>query len=116
LACHLQIDADPDPAYQFYADPDVDPDPDFYLMLIRILIFILCESGSTTLHYTVHKFLENTVCSSFNCLFAGGIPAGQENRQEFREQGHDGSAECCGVRLRPTLHIRQHCPAPGNIL
>jgi hypothetical protein len=33
-ACHLQIDADPDPAYHFDADPDptfqfdVDPDPD----------------------------------------------------------------------------------------
>jgi hypothetical protein len=25
LACHLQIDADPDPAYHF----DVDPDPNF---------------------------------------------------------------------------------------
>jgi hypothetical protein len=36
LACHLQIDADPDPAYHFDADPDpvyhfdadADPDPD----------------------------------------------------------------------------------------
>jgi hypothetical protein len=36
LACHLQIDADPDPAYHFdpYPDPayhlggDADPDPD----------------------------------------------------------------------------------------
>jgi hypothetical protein len=33
LACHLQIDASPDPAYHFDADPDpaylfnVDPDP-----------------------------------------------------------------------------------------
>jgi hypothetical protein len=31
LACHLQIDADADPAYHFAADPD----PDFYLMQIR---------------------------------------------------------------------------------
>jgi hypothetical protein len=32
LACHLQIDLDPDPAYHFDADPDsayhFDPDPD----------------------------------------------------------------------------------------
>jgi hypothetical protein len=34
LACHLQIDLDPDPAYHFDADPDptfqfdADPDPD----------------------------------------------------------------------------------------
>jgi hypothetical protein len=34
LACHLQISADPDPAYHFDADPnpayhvDADPDPD----------------------------------------------------------------------------------------
>jgi hypothetical protein len=32
LACHLQIDADPDPAYHFDVDPDptflFDPDPD----------------------------------------------------------------------------------------
>ncbi len=27
LACHLQIDADPDPAYHF----DADPDPEFIL-------------------------------------------------------------------------------------
>jgi hypothetical protein len=31
LACHLQIDADPDPAYHF----DAEPDPGFYLMRIR---------------------------------------------------------------------------------
>ncbi len=55
LACHLQIDADPDPAYHFDADPDAasdqdadqdaasdrdadqdaDPYPDFYLMRIQ---------------------------------------------------------------------------------
>jgi hypothetical protein len=34
LACRLQIDADPDSAYQF----DVIPDPDFYLMRIRIRV------------------------------------------------------------------------------
>jgi hypothetical protein len=32
LACHLQVDPDPDPAYHFDADPDpayhVDADPD----------------------------------------------------------------------------------------
>jgi hypothetical protein len=46
LACHLQIDADPDPvldsAYNCDADPDADPnpdaDPDFYLMRMRIRI------------------------------------------------------------------------------
>ena len=37
LACHLQIDADLDPAYHFDADPgpafhfDADPDPGSYL-------------------------------------------------------------------------------------
>jgi hypothetical protein len=34
LACHLQIDADPDPAYHF----DAKTDPDFYLMRIRIRV------------------------------------------------------------------------------
>jgi hypothetical protein len=36
LACHLQIDADPDPvpdpAYHFDENPDADAYPDFYLM------------------------------------------------------------------------------------
>jgi hypothetical protein len=45
LACHLQIDADPDlvldPAYHFDADPDADPG---YQKL--------CGYGSTTLHET----------------------------------------------------------------
>ncbi len=36
LACHLQIDADPDPTYHF----DADPDPDFYFMGMRIRIWI----------------------------------------------------------------------------
>jgi hypothetical protein len=36
LACHLQIDADPDPAYHFDAAPDADPD--FYLMRMRIQV------------------------------------------------------------------------------
>jgi hypothetical protein len=36
LAFHLQIDADPDPAYHFDANPDADKDPDFYLMRMRI--------------------------------------------------------------------------------
>jgi hypothetical protein len=34
LACHLQIDADPDPvpdpAYHFDGNPDAEPDPDFF--------------------------------------------------------------------------------------
>jgi hypothetical protein len=33
LACHLQLDADPDPAYHF--DADADPDPTFNLMRIH---------------------------------------------------------------------------------
>jgi hypothetical protein len=37
MACHLQIDADLDPAYHFDADPYLDPDPTFFdLMRIRI--------------------------------------------------------------------------------
>ncbi len=40
LACHLQIDADtepaPGPTYDFDAVPDADPEPDFYLMRTRI--------------------------------------------------------------------------------
>ncbi len=40
MACHLQSDADPDPAYHSDADPDfyfdADPDPYFLLMRIRI--------------------------------------------------------------------------------
>jgi hypothetical protein len=44
LACHLQIDADPDPAYHFDADPhpnpayhvDTDPDPTFQFVRIQI--------------------------------------------------------------------------------
>jgi hypothetical protein len=49
LACHLQIDADPDPAYHFNADPDpayhfdADPDPNFQSEADP------CGSGSTTL-------------------------------------------------------------------
>ncbi len=30
MACHLQIDADPDPAYHFDADPDAYPDLGYY--------------------------------------------------------------------------------------
>jgi hypothetical protein len=41
LTCHLQIDADPDPAYQFDADPD--PDPTFQIDADP------CGSGSATL-------------------------------------------------------------------
>jgi hypothetical protein len=54
LACHLQIDADPDlvpdPGYHFDEDPGADPEAEFYLMRIRTLIFKLCGSGfgSTT--------------------------------------------------------------------
>jgi hypothetical protein len=46
VACHQQIDADPDqvpyPAYHFDVDPDADSDPDFYLARIQmgIRIFI----------------------------------------------------------------------------
>jgi hypothetical protein len=42
LACHLQINADPelvpDSAYHFDVDPNADPnaDPDFYLMQMQI--------------------------------------------------------------------------------
>ncbi len=47
MARHLQIDADPDPAYHFDADPDADPElfigflfevdayPGYQMMLIR---------------------------------------------------------------------------------
>ncbi len=42
LACHLQIDAEPDPvpdpAFHFDADPDGDPDRNFYLMRIQMRI------------------------------------------------------------------------------
>jgi hypothetical protein len=31
LACHLEIDADPDPASNFDADADLDPDPAYHL-------------------------------------------------------------------------------------
>jgi hypothetical protein len=30
LACHLQIDADPDQAHHFDADPDADTDPAYH--------------------------------------------------------------------------------------
>jgi hypothetical protein len=33
LACHLQIDPDPDPAYHVDADPDADPDPTFQFVV-----------------------------------------------------------------------------------
>jgi hypothetical protein len=33
LACHLQIDADPDPVLDLSDHFDSDLDPDFYLML-----------------------------------------------------------------------------------
>jgi hypothetical protein len=42
LACHLQIDEDPDPvpdlAYHVDADPNADPNPDFCLMRMWIRI------------------------------------------------------------------------------
>jgi hypothetical protein len=44
LACHLQIDANPDPVpdpdYHFDANPVADPDPNFYLMRIQMRIRI----------------------------------------------------------------------------
>jgi hypothetical protein len=40
LACHLKIDADPDPVpdlgNNLVADPNAGPDPDFILLLMRI--------------------------------------------------------------------------------
>jgi hypothetical protein len=31
LACQLQIDVNPDPAYKYDADPDADPDPAYHI-------------------------------------------------------------------------------------
>jgi hypothetical protein len=55
LACHLQIDVDPDPVYHFNADPDpahhfdvdTDPDPTFQFDADP------CGSGSTTLQMCI---------------------------------------------------------------
>jgi hypothetical protein len=48
LACHLQIDADPDPAYHF--DADADPDPAYHVDAKPDPIFQFdaesCVSGS----------------------------------------------------------------------
>ncbi len=38
LACHLQIGADPDPAYHFDVNPNTVLDHDFILMRMRMLI------------------------------------------------------------------------------
>jgi len=46
LACHLQTDADPDPAYHFDADPD--PNPTFQFD---------AGSGSTTLLWLWQNYL-----------------------------------------------------------
>jgi hypothetical protein len=70
LACHLQIDAHPDPfpypAYNFDADPDADLDPDFYLMRIpmriqmripmRIQIRILFDADAGAIWIRIRKF------------------------------------------------------------
>jgi hypothetical protein len=62
FACHLQIDADPDPdsvpAYHFDADPNPNPDPTFQLDADP------CGSGSSTLDYgtadiKVYSFKQN---------------------------------------------------------
>jgi hypothetical protein len=47
LACHLKIDADPDPSpdYHFDADPDTDPDPTLQFLADT------CGSASTTLDF-----------------------------------------------------------------
>jgi hypothetical protein len=41
MACHLQIDADPDPAYHF----DADQDADFYLMRCGIICAVVFTVG-----------------------------------------------------------------------
>jgi hypothetical protein len=55
LACHLNIVADPDPAYHSDADPDADPDPTFLSDADP------CGSGSKTLqkYYKRGKFVKS---------------------------------------------------------
>jgi hypothetical protein len=62
LACHLQIDANPDrkPAYHF----DADLDPDFYIMRIRIRIHNtgLVNTGKENIHSSL-KLEETEQCT-----------------------------------------------------
>ncbi len=56
MACHLKIDADPDPAYHFDADPayhfdaDADPDPAYHIVRIRILPYLLFAADPDPQH------------------------------------------------------------------
>jgi hypothetical protein len=65
LACHLQIDADPDPAYHF----DADPDPDFYLMRIRVLEVIRIRIHNTAQYtdYFPFRRLNRTTMEVIPC-------------------------------------------------
>jgi hypothetical protein len=57
LACHLQIYADPDPAYHF----DADPDPDFYLMRMSIRVPLVTW-------IRIHNTAQNTYCFPYRRL------------------------------------------------
>ncbi len=84
MACHLKIDAGPDPvpdpAYHSDADPvpdpayrsDADPDPDFYLMRMRIQVtkMMWIRIHNTDIQYVLLIF----------CTFL----CPQEHNREFR--------------------------------
>jgi hypothetical protein len=66
LACHLQIDADPDrvpdPTYYFDADPDADPDPGFLLNgsgLIDLNFYLMRIQIRMRIHVT--KMMRNWI-------------------------------------------------------
>jgi hypothetical protein len=71
LACHLQIDADSDPAYHF----DADPDPDFYLMRIRVLEVIRIRIHNTAQYtdYFPYRRLNQTTMAV--TLYRDGLTA-----------------------------------------
>jgi hypothetical protein len=64
--------------------------------------------------YVETFYLEQFFLSLFIAYILGGVPVGQEDWQKFREPGHDGSDQCCRVRLCTALNICQSGAASGE--
>jgi hypothetical protein len=76
LACRLQIDAVPDPAYHF----DADPDPDFYLMRIRIRV-------PKMMRIRIHKTgIKNMHLSTTLVRLSNSLPLLQTHKNEKSNQ------------------------------
>jgi hypothetical protein len=61
FACHLQIDADPDPAYHF------DADPDFYMMRIQVTKMMWIRIHNTAYNSRSYQNDADTCGSGSGC-------------------------------------------------